>query len=356
MTYWTTEGDPIRVGVFGASGFTGRELVRLLWHHPRFRLDFATSREPQLLSAVDPAAPPQPLVHPDEVDPSAVDAVLLCLPHGRSAETAARCLAAGARVVDLSGDLRLRDAATHERVYGSRRDEAVAARAVYGLTEVCRRALPEARLVANPGCYPTTVGLGLLPLAAAGRLTSPVVVNATSGVSGAGAGCSPKTHFCSAADDVRPYKPGRAHRHVAEMEQTLADAAPDAPPAVVFTPHLVPLQRGMQATIYVAGGGLSLEEADALYRERYADEPFVRVGAPGEPTRVRAVAGTNDVAVSVCPVEGLDALLVTCAIDNLLKGAAGQALQSLNAMFGLPETLAVPTHHRAAPAAAEISS
>ncbi|MCA8920191.1 MAG: N-acetyl-gamma-glutamyl-phosphate reductase [Planctomycetes bacterium] len=329
------------VGVFGASGITGRELCRLLRDHPRFEVAFATSREHSSLAEVDPAAPDLALSHPDAVDPGGVDVVCLCLPHGRSAAVAARCLAAGARVVDLSGDLRLRSAATHASTYGSPRDEAVAAQAVYGLTEVARAQLPTAQLVANPGCYPTCVALALLPLAEAGRLRGPLVVHAASGVSGAGASPTPTTHFCSVNEDVRPYKVGRAHRHVPEMEQALGDSAPGPAPVVVFNPHLVPLERGMLATIVVHGAGLGADEALELYRARYADEAFVRVGS--DPARIRAAARTNDAVVGVSPVEGLDALVVTCAIDNVLKGAAGQALQNLNAMFDLPESLGLPS-------------
>jgi len=335
----------LRVGVLGASGFTGREVCRLVVHHPRLELAFATSRGSagKRLDQLDPAAPPAVLCDPREADLGAVDAVFVCLPHGSSAETSARVLRECPRVIDLSGDFRLRAPSLHAEVYGSPRDEQLAASAVYGLPELVRSELPGARLVANPGCYPTCTTLALTPLAEAGLLgRGPLVVNAVSGVSGAGATPTDTTHFCSVSDDVRPYKVGRVHRHIAEIEQNLNRLTPGAPP-LIFTPHLVPLERGLLVTAVVHGVELGADALRALYAERYAEEHFVRLLPAGESARIRAVAGTNDAVVGLHPAADLDAVVVTCAIDNLLKGAAGQAVQNLNAMVGWPEALGLPS-------------
>jgi len=332
---------PAATGVLGATGSTGVELARLLSSHPGLELEFGTSRElaGRTLSEVDPAAPQLRLSAPDDVDPSSVDVVFLCLPHGASAPVAEEMLDRGARaVVDLSGDLRLEDAATHAEIYGSERSEELAVSAVYGLPELTRDAVRSASVVANPGCYATAVALALLPLAESGRLPEGAYVDAKSGVSGAGRAATPTTHFCSAHDDIRPYKVGRVHRHVPEMEQTLRTAGGGEGCSLVFVPHLVPLERGILATCVVRGTGLGPEEIRRLYAERYAAEPFVQLLPEGEHARIRAVAHSNRAVVSLHPVPGDDLLIVACAIDNLGKGAAGQAIQNANLMLGRPET------------------
>lgn len=332
----------LRAAVFGASGTTGLEVTRLLLQHPRLDVAAATSRghAGESLRRVDPAAPDVTLTHPDEVRLEDLDVALLCLPHGHSAETAARCVAAGLPTVDLSGDLRLRDPALHERVYGSPRDAEVAAKAVYGMTEMWGPQLADAQLVANPGCYPTCSGLALWPLARRGLLRGTVVINALSGISGAGRKATPLTHYIAVADDVRPYKLGRAHRHAAEIEQCLADWTPASAerPQLVFNPHVVPMERGMLATLTVCVEGLSVGDAHGLYAEAYADAPLVEVLPLGEPARVRAVARTPRAAIGLHEVNDTGHLVITSAIDNLLKGAASQALQNLNLLLGFAPT------------------
>lgn len=335
-------GSRVRVGVYGASGTTGTELVGILARHPNTRLAFATSRAHGggSLRAVDPAAPDVALVDPDHVAPDQADVAFLCLPHGHAAEIVEHVERTGVRVVDLSGDLRIRDAATHARVYGSSRSQTLAERAVYGLTEIARAEIADAQVVTNPGCYPTCSSIALVPLVRRGLLEGPIVIDAKSGVSGAGRAASPLTHFCAAADDVRPYKLGRSHRHVAEIDQTLARCARRGrePAGVVFCPHVVPIERGMLATIVVTAPGLSEERARDAYREDFGDEPFIDVLPAGEPARIRGVARTNRAAIGVSDVHGTDQLVLTCAIDNLQKGAAGQAVQNMNVMLGLRET------------------
>jgi N-acetyl-gamma-glutamyl-phosphate reductase len=336
-----TSRPSLAAGIIGATGSTGVELARILEAHPAFDLRFGTSRDlaGHCLTEIDPAAPRLELSAPEEVDPAAVDVVFICLPHGASAPIVAATLERGApAVVELSGDLRLRDASTHDRVYGSERSQALADEAVYGLPELNREHLAGAHLVANPGCYATAVALALLPLADEGRLEGHVYVDAKSGVSGAGRAATATTHFCSAHDDVRPYKVGRSHRHVPEMEQTLRAAAGGGRCKLVFVPHLVPLERGMLATCAVYGSGLDESAAHELYRGRYRDEPFVEVLDAGGHARIRAVAHSNRAVISLHSVEEDDLLIVACAIDNLGKGAAGQAVQNANLLVGRPET------------------
>jgi N-acetyl-gamma-glutamyl-phosphate reductase len=340
----STPSPRLAAGVYGASGTSGAELVRLLVEHPHVHVEFATSRAEagRPLDEIDPAAPPLALVHPEDTDPSRVDVVFLCVPHGTAGEAARRAIDAGARVIDVSGDHRLREAADHERVYASPRSQALADEAVYGLTEWARPELPAARLVANPGCYATAATLALAPLAEAGVLDDVPVIDAKSGVSGAGRTASATTHFISVSEDVRPYKVGRSHRHVAEIEQLLGLADPEKRQhRVVFTPHLVPLERGIEATITVRGVG-SADDVRALLERRYADEPFVRVLPAGREARIRGVSRTNRAHLAVHPVEGLDAVVLSSAIDNLVKGAAGQAIQNFNLMFGLEEVTGLP--------------
>lgn len=335
----TTE---LRIGVYGATGTTGAELVRTLANHDAARLVFGTSRSHRggNLRDVDPAAPDVRLDDPRNVDPSAADFVFVCLPHGHSADVVDTVSSSGVPVVDLSGDLRLRDGDAHARVYGSSRSQSLAERAVYGLTETERDRISGASVVANPGCYPTCSALPLIPLVRRGLLDGRIVIDAKSGVSGAGRGATPLTHFCAAVDDVRPYKLGRAHRHVAEIEQAIDAHAMERQGRneIVFCPHVVPIERGMLSTIVLDAPGVSAEDARRTYAEAYGDEPFIQVLPAGEAARIRTVVRTNRAAIGVSDVEGSGALVVTSAIDNLLKGAAGQAIQNMNVMMGFPES------------------
>ena len=335
------------VGVYGASGTSGTELVRLIDRHPAMALRFATSRSfaGQSLTTVDPAAPDVLLTDPADADAQDAELAFCCLPHGHSAPIAEACLKAGARVVDLSGDFRLSDPDVHGSIYGSERDADVAASAVYGLTEMARADLADTQLVANPGCYPTCATMGLAPLVRRGWVLGPVIIDAKSGVSGAGRGPSASTQFVAVADDVRPYKLGRAHRHAVEIEQTLGRLVPAhvGAPTVIFNPHVVPIERGMLATMVVRMPGISYEKARDAIRADYEGEPLVNVLEAG-PARIRAVARTNRVQIGVADVPGTDHVVITSVIDNLGKGAAGQAMQNANRMLGLPETLGVDAH------------
>lgn len=330
----------IRAGIYGATGYTGLELVKLLQRHPAADVAFVASQSQagKRLRAVFPNAPDLPLIAGDDAPLDAVDVVFLCLPHAAAAETAVVALAAGKRVIDLSADFRLRDAATYAHWYAHVHPAPdLLAEAVYGLTEVYRDDLPGARLVANPGCYPTSVLLALRPLLLSDiPLAGPIIADSASGVSGAGRSPSLTSHFVEVADNFSPYKIGRAHRHLPEMEQAIAWWRAGAP-ALIFSPHLLPVPRGILSTVYVQlADDVDETELRARYAAAYEGEPFVTVLPQGELASLAHVNYTNRCAVALTLVGRT--LILTSAIDNLIKGAAGQALQNMNVLFGCPET------------------
>jgi len=313
--------------VAGASGFAGALAARIVDRHPELRLTAVTSRS-DAGRRLDDLYPHHrvPLVldalNLDEVGP--VDAAIVAYPHGASAPVVADMHERGIKVVDLSADFRLRDVATYEEFYVDHPAAQLIDEAVYGLPELYREDLRGSSLVANPGCYPTAAILALAPLA---PYLDDVVIDAKSGVSGAGRAPSDTTHFVSADENLTPYGVGR-HRHTPEIEQELGVR-------VTFTPHLVPLDQGEMVSCYVT----LTEDIDvlALYEERYADEPFVELAA--RPPGVRDVRETNICRIHVHPDERTGRVLVFAVIDNLWKGAASQAVQNLNLMLGLDETL-----------------
>jgi len=328
--------NTIPVGVLGASGYAGRELCALIARHPRLSLAFATANEQRgqrvRLGGTDVA-----FIAPD--DAPLGDAVLLfsALPHGTSLTWVTAARAAGARVVDLSSDLRPGHGAGHGAI-------ASWAAVPYGMPELgarTRAAIRAADIVANPGCYPTAILLALAPLAVRGLIArgAAIVANAASGVSGAGNSPKRELLFAEVAGDYRAYGVGNTHRHLHEMTATLAGLGADAD--IVFTPHLLPVARGILATIAVPLA-TSLDDPLAIYREAFAGEPFVEI----EPTQpaLADVVRRNTVRLSATMLAGTrtPTLLVTSAIDNLVKGAAGQALQNANLMLGLDETLGLP--------------
>jgi N-acetyl-gamma-glutamyl-phosphate reductase len=323
------------VAVFGASGYAGALAAHLLWRHPFFDLAAVTSRtdEGRRLHELYPRyRVPLTLQMGDVESLDDVDAALVAYPHGASAPVVAALRERGARVVDLSADFRLRDLDRYERWYGSHGAPALLDGAVYGLTELRRDRVAAADLVANPGCYPTAALLALAPLARAGAIAD-VVVDAKSGVSGAGREANQTTHFVSADENVSPYGVA-GHRHAAEIDQEL-DAL-GAPVRPTFVPHLLPLDQGELVSCYVTPRReLDDVELRELYVEAYGDEPFVELaeGPPG----VRDVRDTNICRMSVHADGRSPRLMVFAAIDNLWKGAASQAVQNLNLMFGRPE-------------------
>lgn len=330
----------IQAGIFGVTGYTGYELVRILAKHPDVQVQFATSQSfaGKWLTDVYPQAPHLPLIDEASAPLETVDVVFLCLPHAAAAATAVRALHAGCKVIDLSADFRLADPAVYAQWYGQEHPAPeLLETAVYGLTEWVRERLPGADLVAVPGCYPTSVLLGLRPLLAASiPLIGPIIADSKSGVSGAGRQASDTTHFMNVADNFAPYKIGRAHRHLPEMEQVMQWWKADAPP-LIFSPHLLPVPRGILSTIYVTiAGDWTLGDVAALYTEMYAGEPFVCVLPPGQIPTLAHVTHTNNCVIGLA--QAGQTLIITSAIDNLIKGAAGQAVQDLNVVFGLDET------------------
>jgi N-acetyl-gamma-glutamyl-phosphate reductase len=327
------DSSRLAVGVLGATGYTGRELLRALSRHPGVRVAFATSESEagtplsRLVRGADLT-----LQKAETAPLGDVAVVFSCLPHGDSSRWVERIIAAGAAAIDLSADLRVQGPETPEWARG----------AVYGLPELHREKIRGARLIANPGCYPTAAILSIAPFARRGLLTdAPVIVNAASGVSGAGRTPKRELLFAEVAEDYRAYGVGNTHRHLAEMLDQLRKVSGGAGPELVFTPHLLPVRQGILETIYMTlKAPLTRDEATAIYREEYRDEPFVEILTEGTPALANVV-GTNYVQIAAVPVGQVSSpmLQVVAAEDNLIKGAIGQAIQNLNIMQGWPETV-----------------
>lgn len=336
LTAQPLAGDPAaRVLVAGASGFTGALAADIVWRHPRLQLFAATSRS-DAGKRLDELYPryrvPIELTELDLDRLDGIDAAIVAYPHGAAAPTVAALRGAGILVVDLSADFRLRDMAIYERWYGEHGAPDLFGQGVYGLSEIYRQELREAELVATPGCYPTASVLALAPLAEKGLLVDVTVV-AMQGTSGYGRSSDDLVHFTAMTENAFPYKT-EGHRHRPEIEQELAALGSPAP--VAFVPHLLPLDQGELATCFASlAEPLSKEAAQALYRERYAGEPFVHV--LDGPPNLRAVRDTNACHVYVT-VEEHGKVMAFSAIDNIWKGASSQGVQNLNLMLGLDET------------------
>lgn len=339
--------DVARVAVLGASGYTGAEVARLCALHPNIKITALTGDRqagkkfsdvfPHLVASTDVGS----LVKIADVDFNSVDAVFCCLPHATTQETM-KSLPTHLKIVDLSADFRLKDVNSYAEWYGgAHQAPELQKEAVYGLTEINRDQVKEARLVANPGCYPTTVQLPLYPLLKSGLiLKDDIIIDAKSGVSGAGRGAKEANLYVEIAEGINAYGVSK-HRHMPEIEQGLSEAA-GADVKVSFTPHLMPMARGMQSTMYVKlGEGASVSDLRSKLLETYAGEPFIRVLEPGVVPHTRHVRGSNYVLINVFPDRLPGRAIVICVIDNLVKGASGQALQNLNLMLGFPETTAL---------------
>ncbi len=339
----TKSGNKIRIGVLGASGYTGGELLRLLAGHDGMDVAMlsAERRAGHRLAEVFPhlASMNAPdLVSIDAFDYGAMDAVFCCLPHGTTQEVIAG-LPEHLKLVDLSADFRLADPAIYAEWYGhEHRATDLQKEAVYGLTELHRDAVASARLVANPGCYPTGPQFALAPLLENDQIESEdIIIDAKSGVSGAGREPKQGTLFSEVGEGVHAYGVA-AHRHSPEIEQGLTQAA-GAPVAVTFTPHLMPMNRGILATIYVRlANGASADDLRATLEQKYLGEPFVHVVGEGVSPATRDVRGSNHCLIGVFADRRPGRAIILTAIDNLVKGASGQALQNMNLMCGLPET------------------
>lgn len=327
---------PIRVGVYGGSGYAGMDAVDILSKHPCVELIFATSST----YAGQPVTGTNLRYIPhDDAPLGSVDAVFLALPHKASAQMAAKALAQNVKVIDLSADFRLNTPEAYQQWYGAAHPHPELLPVPYGLPEINRAALHDVDLIAAPGCYPTTTLLGLYPLLKTGAIQpgTPVIVDAKSGVSGAGREPKPNTHFVEVFGNLSPYNPGRVHRHVGEIEQEMRKLDPDVAP-LIFVPHLLPVDRGLMASIYVTlKEGFTSQQMQALYEQTYAQEPLVDVLPTGEQATLRHVVRKNNCAISLTPVTERH-LHITSVTDNLRKGASGQAVQCFNIMFSFTET------------------
>lgn len=336
------QSEKFRIGVLGASGYTGSEIIRLLANHPQFKITLMTAdrKAGQSIESVFPHLVSQDLpnlVAVKDADFSSVDAVFCCLPHGTTQEII-KGLPTSLKVVDLSADFRLRDVAEYDEWYGQPHSATeLQKEVVYGLTEIYRTEIQDARLVANPGCYPTSIQLPLIPLIKANLIgLKNIIIDSKSGVSGAGRGAKEANLYTEIAEGIHSYGITR-HRHVPEIEQGLSEAA-NSKVTVSFTPHLMPMSRGMQSTIYVEmAPGVTTDELYQHLRRCYEDEEFVVMLKDKEVPHTRHVRGSNYCLMNVFPDRIPGRAIIISVIDNLVKGASGQALQNLNIMMGIPE-------------------
>lgn len=337
----------IKVGIIGGTGYTGVELLRILAAHPQTVLQTITSRGdagtevadmfPSLRGFVDIEFAP-----PDEAGLEECDVVFCATPNGVAMTYARPLLEAGVRFIDIGADFRLKDGTLWENWYQMEHQcPELLEEAVYGLPELNREEIRNARLVANPGCYPTAICLGLLPLLESGMASlDGLIADAKSGVSGAGRTAKVPSLLTEAGDNFKAYGVS-GHRHRPEIEQTLSAIA-DAPVSITFVPHLVPMIRGILATLY-ASTTASAEELQAAYESRYQSEPFVDVLPPRSHPDTRSVRGANICRIALHRESSGDRLIVLSVEDNLVKGAAGQAVQNMNLMFGVEETTGLLT-------------
>ena len=332
----------ISAGIVGGTGYAGVELLRLLALHPQVELKVITSRSnagmavsemfPNLRGRVDIA-----FSEPSSDSYKQCDVVFFATPNATAMHAVDELLDAGIRVIDLAADFRLKDIAEWEKWYGeSHASPASVERAVYGMPEMHREAIRGAQLVANPGCYVTAVTLGLLPLLKHQLINpSSIVVDGKSGVSGAGRGAKVPLLLAEASESVKAYAVS-GHRHLPEIRQNLREIDPLAD--LVFVPHLMPMMRGIHATIYAELSG-DAESIQAAFEGMYADEPFVDVLPPGVYPETRSVKGSNQCRISIQTLPEANRVVVMSVVDNLVKGASGQAVQNMNLMMGLPETM-----------------
>jgi N-acetyl-gamma-glutamyl-phosphate reductase len=337
----------IKIGVLGASGYTGSECVRLLLRHPQVEIALLTAdrKAGQEMRDVFPQFAPfalPKLVSIESVDWTAagIELVFCALPHATTQKVVSALLAAApkTKVVDLSADFRIADPAAYARWYGGEHSALeLQKEAVYGLCEVYRDAIRKARLVANPGCYTSCAQLPLVPLLKAKAIDADeIVVDAKSGMTGAGRAAKENMLFSEVSDGIHAYGVGH-HRHMAELDQEFSLAA-GRPVLVSFTPHLVPMNRGILSTIYVRGLSKSPQDLHAILSAAYANEPFVHVLPFGEMPQTRHVRGSNMTFIGVHADRQPGRAIIGAALDNLVKGAAGQAVQNMNLMLGFPET------------------
>lgn len=334
----------INAGIIGATGYTGAELVRILSYHPNVQLAGLTTQSyagmpfwqvyPHLYKHVDMTG--------EELDLESLvdrcDIVFTALPHGHSMDVAAEVNRKGKKLVDLGADFRFNDVPTYEKWYQMTHSQPqLNAKAVYGLPEIHREEIRKTDIVANPGCYPTSIILGLAPLLKNNMIdTNSIIIDSKSGVSGAGRNPSRNNHYCEANESIKAYNLAK-HRHTPEIEQELSLLA-GKELLVSFSPHLTPMIRGILSTIYAGlEVNTNINELNSLYNEFYAGNPFVRVLPPGMLPATKFVSGSNHCDIGLVIDDRTSRVIVVTAIDNLIKGASGQAIQNMNILFGLPE-------------------
>jgi N-acetyl-gamma-glutamyl-phosphate reductase len=336
----------LAVGVVGGTGYTGAELLRLLVTHPQVELKCVTSRSESGIPVADLFPNLRGFTDIGFTEPAvdtlaSCDVVFFATPNGTAMKMVPELVENGVRVIDLAADFRLKDAAVWKQWYGM--DHAcvdILAEAVYGLPEINRSEIKTARVVANPGCYPTATTLGFLPLIENALIDDQyLIADAKSGVSGAGRGASVATLQAESSENFKPYAVD-GHRHLPEIKQTLAGVA-SHDVGLTFVPHLVPMIRGIESSLYATLKATDLSAADIrqLYVERYLEEPFIDVLPQGTMPETRSVKGANTCRISVFKPQDGDIVVVSSVIDNLVKGAAGQAIQNMNIMFDFEESL-----------------
>ncbi len=335
----------LQVAIIGASGYTGVELARILCNHPEFELTAATSRQyagkalsevfPNLLGKTDLICENLSV---DELCKRA-DLFFAAVPHKTAMDLVPRLLQEDKKVVDLSADYRLRDVAVYEEWYQEHSSPEFIKEAAYGLPELYREQIKNARLVANPGCYPTSIVLGLAPLLQEGLIDpASIIVDSKSGTTGAGRAASVATLFCEVHDGFKAYKVGGTHRHLPEIEQELSVLNRDNV-TISFTPHLLPIARGILSTSYAnLTSDISEEDLRKLYMDMYTAEPFVRIVPQGTFPATQHVRGSNFCDIGFAIDKRTKRIIIVSAIDNIVKGAAGQAVHNMNLMCGIDET------------------
>jgi len=336
----------LKVAVVGASGYTGVELIRILHNHPEVAVTSVTSEQSagKLLSDIYPSLRGrydkilEPLV-PERIAEK-VDIIFTALPHKAAMAVVPSFLAAGKIVIDLSADYRLHDPEVYAAWYDQHLNPELLSDAVYGLPEIRRENIAAARLVANPGCYPTSIILGLMPLLKEGLIdTASIIADSKSGVSGAGRGAKVESLYCEVNEGFKAYGVGGVHRHIPEIEQEISLLA-GRTTVISFTPHLVPMDRGILSTIYAAPvNSITAADLHALYEEQYDGEAFVRVLNQGEFPSTAFVRGSNFCDIGITLDKRTGRIIVVSALDNLVKGASGQAVQNMNIVCDFPETM-----------------
>lgn len=337
----------IPVAILGATGYTGAELIRLLDNHPDFEVAHlgahsqAGKQAADVLPGCAGVTAAMTLAAADAALPDTVELVFTALPHGAAANSVKQALDTGKKVIDLSADFRHQSAATYKAAYGIEHPYAnFFSEAVYGLTEFARHKVADARLVANPGCYPTSTLLPLVPLLKTGLVEADnIIIDSKSGTSGAGRSVKTDLLYCEINESIKAYGLPR-HRHVWEMEEW-AEAFGGAATQIRFVPHILPMTRGMLSTLHLSGQ--SVNDWHGILDSAYADEPFIQVLPAGRLPSTTAVKGSNRCDIGIAVLGEQQAVIVSC-IDNLLKGAAGQAVQNANVMFGLDESLGLSAH------------